>query len=172
MTDNEDRYQEILRRIQAKGGKHDIGFRPEQSANSILDQLNAMDVLGGLVRIPHPGKLTHGPKVFAGNGWEAVLCWTYNNRTGGYQHLRVLGVWTWVENATQQVGVGQKHLRYQAPVYNAEAFHQLIRKGFYTYYKDNGNPPKTMLAQRTYQAEDRLELRVWLEEVLSAAWGN
>jgi hypothetical protein len=57
--------------------------------------------------------------------------------------------------------IGTKPLQFNAPVYNAESYHQLIQRGFKTYYGDEGSPPSPddIIFETPYDLLRRLLLR-------------
>lgn len=158
---NEDRYQEIQRRIQARGGSG-LSYLPGQ----VLDALNALHVIEELARHPLPlGPGGHGP--FKGLNWAGVLLWRRNKGYHGYRRLTIFGIWSQIDGDAMSVVAGTKALMYNQPIYTAEAYHHLIRRDFRSYYDGTASPPAEALLRCPYAPDERLRLRDTLVQVAS-----
>ncbi len=165
-SDNDARYQEILRRIQARGRPAPASVSP---IATILDSLNAYDQLNDVVvSLDETIFVFYGPRVFNGKGWQGVITWYHCKGYHGYRQLTLYGIWMFQEEADFIIGVGRKNLTYQAPVFVAEAYYKLIRRGFHTYYNDNGRPPSraSLDWSQVYSAKDRIQLRESIAQTL------
>jgi len=166
MTDsnqNDDRYNEILKKIAAR---KPFGAESQSAQGSpldlILDYLNAYDTLDALAQGTYSTILCYGPQVMRGDSWVGVLIWSHAKSYYGYRTLSLLGIWTQQIETDLQVVLGLRDLPYKAPVFSAEAYHSLIRRGFKTFYEDNGHPPQAsdyVLYQVIYEQKNRLLMR-------------
>lgn len=130
---------------------------------AILDGLNAWRAVEGALAAA-PRLLAWGPKAVSGitpSAWVGVVMWARAPGYDGYRVLTVRGVWALQEGEGVRVMAGVKRLVYNAPFYEAEAYHKLIRKNFDLYYGDDGAPPSRDVAtlDTTYDEARRLELR-------------
>ena len=139
----------------------------------VLDGLNVMDALETLRRRRFSPNLCYGPKAFSGltpAPWVSALIWHRPAGYFGYRTLTLLGVWAIDQASETVITVGTKTRPYNAPFYEAEAYHKLIRQGFDLYYEENGSPPpesgRCMTA--TYTADQRLALRDAVTQALNA----
>jgi hypothetical protein len=110
--------------------------------------------------------LIYGPASFAGNGWAAVLIWYRDKGYHNYRELTLFGLWAVDDNGTTQLQLGTKSLQFSAPVYNAESYNTLIKRGFKTYYGDDGSPPpsENITFTITFDPTARLKLRQMLAD--------
>jgi hypothetical protein len=161
---SDKRYQEILRRIYAQ---QQISA-PNDSLLAILDALNSSDMLQDILDKLRKIRQVYGTKIFQRDNWAGLLLWYPNKGYYGYQMLTIVGIWVIEhENETIMVQFGTRKTPYTAPVYNAEAYHKLIRKSYTTYYNDSGEPPSTPLFEIQYEPENRLEIRQQLENTIT-----
>lgn len=161
--ESESRYDEILRKI---AGRKPFGAESKPADPSpfdlILDFLNAYDTMDSLAQRAYSSILSYGPAVMRDTDWAGVVLWYHAKTYYGYRALNLLGIWVQQLETDLHVILGLRHLSYTAPVYTAEAYYALIRKGFKTYYDDNGHPPQVeneILYQAIYEQKIRLSLR-------------
>ena len=160
---SEKRYQEILKRIYAQ---QQIS-QTNDALLAVLDALNSVDMLQELQDKLSIIRKVYGTKIFQREDWAGVLIWHPNKGYYGYQMLTIVGIWAIEQdNKTITIQFGSRKTPYTAPVYNAEAYHKLIRKTFTTYYTDSGQPVSTPFFETHYVTEKRLEIREQLSEVL------
>ncbi len=176
---NEDRYEEILRRIQArKPAGNPTAHTPLAGA---LDSLNGMGFLDDMRRRRFATINIYGPTAMRGfmdgRHWAGAVAW-YKPR--GYHHYRevtLLGVWAVEAGEAIWVGLGCKVLTFDMPVFNPESYYRTIRKRFDLHYPDDGGPPHAIPPDEAggwrwaalYDSARRLRLRDELEAAL-AGW--
>lgn len=167
MDDSERRYAEIMRRI----AQRKQAPTPKPSLlESTLDQLNVLDELARLSRRLTENRIAYRPGVVNGRGWVGVLIWHHEYGYYGYRSLTITGVWAVWRDGEIHVIVGEKTRSYAAAVFNAESYHKLVRKGFQTYYDDDGSPPTrgdSIHLQATYTPENRLAIRQQIAHTLN-----
>lgn len=170
----DERYNEILRRIAARQ-QAQAQAAAQSSLHAVLggalDSLNALDLLDATLSktLRKKGYLCWGPAAFRSADWLGTLLWCKPASYHGYRLLRVVGIWATLGEGRVQITVAGKALPYAAPFYEAEAYHKLMRKGFDTYYQDDGAPPAAgTLLHTAYDAEQRLLLREQLAAALKA----
>ena len=135
----EERYAEIMRRIQAGG--------PPKQARHYLDTLlDDLNVVATFEQTLPSSKglsvILYGPQSFKGPGWRSVLVWYREKGYRKFQNLWLYGLWAQQQPEGEALmSMGQRLLHYRAPVYTAEAYHKLIKRGFSSYYEDQGGPP-------------------------------
>ena len=161
---SEERYQEIMRRIQAYQAQNQQR-QGQLKAEQILDLLNVVDVLYRLrERIPRTyhfgGVRTHATADGANS-----LMWLYPAAFQQYQTIWLVGVWV---KEPHHVYIGYKSLSYGAPIFNPESYYRLMPKDYHAYYPDTHQPP---LAAHVieFAPQDRLALRQQVETTLSAS---
>lgn len=143
----------------------------------ILDSLNAWDALDRARRQisgSGPIRLAFGPKPVAGPDYAGAVIWKRAPGYHGYKILTVVGIWCARTADAAHILIGSKRLPYQAPFFDPEAYHKILRRDYLTYYADDGAPPahSGIRAQTIYDPAQRLALRRWLAaEVLHAALG-
>lgn len=160
---------------------HRYQSRPAQPAPTnaqakILAGLNALEMLEAHAAHYLHDVIWYGAASFAGGRgkpWAGALIWLREKgwHTQTYQHLTLFGVWAAASEAgSTQLLVGTKPLQYSAPIYTPEAYHQLIKRGFQTYYDDDGAPPDGRSSVRilAYEPAQRLALRDTLSDAVRA----
>jgi len=172
--DSEERYQQIMRQIAER--KAQEALAPARAKQTDLARvLDGLDVFGKLDKLQEALPVTprlNGPKSFEGLKpvtWVGVVAWRRGPGYFGYRMLQLVGVWAVQDTAGPPlIVVGTKRLRYIAPTYEAEAYHKLLRKTFAPYYDGDASPPpaNTRLLAARYSAEQRLELRDQIRELL------
>ena len=168
MSDNDARYQDILRRIAQRKNKPPP---PTSDLEQILDALNTLDVMRDAYRRQTTDFLCYGPRSFKQDNWASVVIWYRQKGYHGYQTLYLFGIWIVRANQQYEVIIGRRDLSYAAPVYVAEAYHQLIRKGFKVYYDDSGTPPTesdTRHYRVIYDPTKRLAIRQEVEHYVQS----
>jgi len=127
----------------------------------ILAGLNVFAVLENQAPQYLHAVLWYGPRSFAARDWAAVLIWYRKKGYHNYQALTLFGIWARADLGRTGLCIGHKTLQYQAAIYNPESYHQLIKRGFTTYYADAGTPPDEdgILFQTLYEPTRRLALR-------------
>ncbi len=168
----EDRYQEILRRAEARKQAQEKAAA-QITLSAVLDSLNALDTLDDVRLTDRKGWLCWGPRAFKGRDWVAALLWCKPATYHGYRLLTAFGIWAIAQENAVEVVLGTKQLPYTAPFYEAEAYHKLMREGFDTYYSDDGSPPPEgdRLYSARYDADKRLEMRDALKAEIRR-WAN
>ena len=126
-----------------------------------LAGLNALQSLNDGALRHLQSVLMYGPGSFVGDEWASVLIWIRQRGYHGYQHLTLYGIWALAGKQGCDLQIGYKKRPFRAPIYNPEAYHQLIRYGFEAYYgEDAADPPlDTILYQTGYEPQHRIELR-------------
>lgn len=174
---SEDRYQEIMRRMAERRAEQELA--PARAKQTDLGHvLDGLDAVGKLEKLTIAGALMprlNGPRTFTGfkpHTWVGVIGWRRGPGYYGYRVLQLIGVWA-IQDAPGPplVVVGTKRLRYNAPTYEAEAYHKLLRKTFEPYYDGDASPPPetSRLYVARYGSERRLELRDAVRDTL-AGW--
>jgi hypothetical protein len=171
MQDDDSRYAEIMRRLAARKAKQVAA----QSHDDLARILDALDAWGKVERMAKAKALRGrcwGPKDIRGlapAAWVGVMGWHRAPGYHGYKTLTLWGVWAVAEAETPLVVVGAKHVAYSAPFYEAEAYHKLMRRGFSTYYTDDGSPPSPASRRLSipYDPAARLALRDTVRDALS-----
>ena len=174
--DNEERYQDILKRIAQRrpfGSKRQeqTAHRPHDCA---LDRINAFDCLAQLTRRKYRQHLCHGPKALRGPAWSGVVIWTHRKGYFGYQTLTLFGVWTHYAGDEIMISIGRRQLPYRAPVYDPGVYRVAIENNFRIYYDDAGGPRDerdSALYRCGYHEEERLTHRRALQEIVQG-WRN
>jgi hypothetical protein len=175
--DREARYDEILRRIEARKSQP---APPEVGLAAILDGLNALGTLDELKRRAHPALNLYGPKsvrstvLTADAGWVGAVLWGKQRGYYHYQQITLLGVWAVAgANGATTILAGTKALTFDHPLFNPEAYYHTIQQDFYLYYPDDGSPPTepdTRLYQVVYTEGERLGIRTALATALKGWW--
>lgn len=140
---------------------------PHDGLHRMLNALDALDTLSHLREQHGAPYRCHGPGVYRGADWVGVLLWQRERGYAGYRTLHLFGVWGRWREAAPWLLIGTRTLSYQASHYTPEAYHQLIRRDFTTYYGDSGAPPvdaANVRYEQAYQAAQRLSLRQRLHE--------
>lgn len=154
----------------------------------LLDLYSPIDTLDALRAARYAKLLSGGPKVVMGvtpaslpveNGapWVGVVIWARAAGYTGYRHLRVIGVWavapSSASDAAPLIHVGARMLPFRAPFYEAEAYHKLMRRGFETYYQDDGAPPAAHECAHceAHSPDDRLARRARITTALASLCG-
>lgn len=174
---SDERYQEIMRRMAERRAEEALA--PARAKQTDLGHvLDGLDVWGKLEKLARTGAMMprlNGPKAFEGfkpATWVGVLAWRRGPGYFGYRILQLIGVWA-IQDAPGPplIVAGSKRLRYNAPTYEAEAYHKLLRKTFAPYYDGDASPPPeaSRLLTVRYASEQRLELRDAVRDAL-AAW--
>lgn len=178
-TSNEDRYEEILRRIQARkpagnSSKHSI-------LASVLDGLNALGFLEDLRRKRLPGINLYGPNAMRGlaeaQHWAGAIAWYKRRGYHHYHEIKLLGIWAVEAGGGIWVALGTKTLQFDMPVFTPESYYRNIRQRFDMHYPDDGRPPHPLPVMENdaenawrwaaeYEAARRLALREGLEAAL------
>ncbi len=166
--DDEGRYQEIKRRIQQR---KQTSPPADDGLAAVLDELNIFGYLDDMRSKLSPKIRCYGPKIVRRKGWMGVVVW---HRQRGYSTspvLHLFGIWAVGETETPTIAIGAKMLLFSAPVYNAESYHKLIKRGFDVYYDDDGCPPPESLWRYSavYDPAKRLVSRKAIEAEL-ARW--
>ncbi len=167
MTDSEDRYAEIMRRIAERKAKQAAAPKVEarEGLAHILDDVDAWGKLEAIQRSKAMKKLCWGPTVVGAitpSPWAGVVIWRRGSGYHDYKQIQLIGIWAFTgENGAPILTVGSKMLAYSAHGYEAEAYHKLIRKHFNIYYRDDGSPPPPAGRRFTlaYDPAHRLEIR-------------
>jgi hypothetical protein len=147
---------DMLNEIMARRRANQIAAQTDPLAR-IFDDLNVMDTLGG---IRSQTTLCYGPKVIkSALPSMGVVIWQRASGYYGYKTLRLVGVWAFRRAERPMLAVGAKTLAFNAPFYDADAYHKLIRNSYDLYYKDDNKPPAQPAYSATYDREQRLELR-------------
>ncbi len=174
-SSRDQRYEEIMRRIAQL--RADKAVAPKREAQNTLSQiLTDLDAWGKLVKLRQMKVLNtplHGPKVVSGlmpSPWVGVIAWRRGAGYYGYKILQIVGVWAQGDADDATISVAWKSLAYNAPTYEAEAYHKLIRRGFDFYYSGDASPPSEgrRLLSLTYNPEDRLDVREQVRATLFA----
>ncbi len=170
--DNQQRYQDILRRIaERKSTKPNPTEKISKSAyDLILDSLNAYDEMAKLPLKSYKYILCYGPQVIRHEMWSGVVVWYRDKGYYGYQLLHLLGVWAHQRTTNIDLIIGVRDLSYRASIYNPEGYHASIRNGFKLFYEDNGHPPDetaNILFQSPYNQKERLTFRQTLNKILN-----
>jgi hypothetical protein len=164
-----DRYDDIMRRIAARKAQPP----PQTDALTLaLDRLNALDALAKW----HPDeRIVYGPAAFrgqleSGERWVGALIWHRPKDYHGYKAMVVLGIWAVQHADGIDILLAPKPLTFSAAFFEPEAFHKLIRRGFQTYYGDDGAPPDSAAAlySARYDPEQRLAMRKALTAAITA----
>ncbi len=134
-----------------------------------LDDLNVMGALESLIR---RDKFTWGPKPVKCRDPLAAgaLVWRRGSGYHGYKTLTLIGVWAMsgVKDKDDEddedvihIVIGVKYAAYNAPFFDAEAYHTIIKRDFVTYYDVDGAPPppENQRAAFVYDRAQRLEQR-------------
>lgn len=168
---NDDRYNEILRRIQqrqqqAAGGPH------QDVLSGVMDSLNALGFLEDYHWRHRQGIVCFGPKSFRGLGppiWVCAALWFKSSNYYEHETLGLLGIWA-ISGEPVTVAVGVKTLPFQAPYYSPEAVYHSLKRGFETYYAGDATPPPEAdwRYHAAYDPARRLMIRRELEAVLEA----
>lgn len=167
MTESEDRYADIMRRIAERRAQQAVA--PQREAREGLAQvLDAVDAWGRLEVIQRSKamhRLCWGPAVVGAiipTPWAGAVIWRRGSAYHDYKQIQLIGIWAFNgEDGTPILTVGSKMLAYSAHGYEPEAYHKLIRKHFNIYYRDDGSPPPPSGRRFTlrYDPEHRLEIR-------------
>jgi hypothetical protein len=169
--DYSDRYEEILRRIEARK-QTNLDASRQVNLASVLDGLNALGFLDDLRRKRLPGISLYGPKAVKGANpqqWAGAVSW-YKPR--GYHHYRtltLLGIWALETDGAVPIIIGQKTLEFDLPIFNPESYYRRIKDQFELAYADDGCPPpeNARLYTAVYQPSERLTIRDAIQKVLS-----
>jgi hypothetical protein len=175
--DNEARYAEILRRIEARG-QTSARMPQQMKLASILDGLNAMGYLDDARKKRLKPFSVFGPKALRGHlgdagstrHWAGALIWFKPRGYHYYHTLTLLGIWALDDDAAVRVLIGSKTLEFDSPVYNPESYHREIKRGFELYYRGDGAPPPetNLRFSRRYDPGERLAMRDAVEAALIA----
>lgn len=145
-------------------------FTNEQA--NILTGLNVLDTLEKHAKTYMDDVHWYGADSFSGKDWASSLIWFRKQglHTQTYQQLTLFGVWAIAQDNSTQLQLGTKPLQYAAPIYTPEAYFQLIKRGFKTYYNDSGNPPEAQYITQTFDfsPETRIALRDELSDAIKA----
>ena len=171
VNDNEDRYEDILKRIAERQpfGKKRREALPQSPHERALDRINAYDCLAELTRQVYDHWLCYGPKSLRGSAWAGVVVWAHRKGYHGYQTLTLHGVWAHYADDDILISIGSRELPYGAPVYDAGVFRVAVQNNFRIYYDDSGGPPDEgdrLHYRRAFDEEDRLRLRQTLREIV------
>ncbi|MBL8154039.1 MAG: hypothetical protein JNM70_07635 [Anaerolineae bacterium] len=169
---NDERYAEILRRIQERRAQ--TASAPVQSLlAAALNDLNAAGFLENLRRRPPAGQNVYGPRTAqaragAAPQWLASILWHKPKGYYHYQTLGLLGIWAVDLGETVQIIVGRRLLAFNAPVFNPESYYHHLRRRYDLHYPDDSAPPDETrrLLTAIYQADERLALRGQIEAAL------
>lgn len=139
---NDDRYDEILRRIaqrreEAAGGPH------HELLSAALDDINAIGFLEDYHWRHHEGIVVFGPQAFRGLGpplWVGAALWYKSSNYYDHLALHLLGVWAISANPIT-IAVGVKVLEFNAPVYTPESVYHHLKRGFDVHYTGDASPP-------------------------------
>jgi hypothetical protein len=127
----------------------------------ILSGLNVLQVLEDHAGQHFETVLYNGPRAYSGQGWAAGVVWFRARGLHHYRRVTLFGLWVVARDEQTELLVGTKTLPYGAPVYNPEAYLQLIRRDYQIYYPDDGSPPpdQTITTHILYNPEERLAMR-------------
>lgn len=158
MNDKNDR-----RRLRKQINRFGSAAEPKRSSNPQAHILAGLNVVQSLEEAAHQyieDLLWHGSGSFTGQGWASVVIWLREKGYNTYHNLTLFGVWAVEKEAGEELLVGTRQLAYSASVYNAEAYEQLIRRSFTTYYGE-GKPPEAddVLLRVDWDIQRRLALR-------------
>lgn len=145
---------------------------PASPLVTLLSGLNVTEALeAGAPRYLHR-YLHYGPALFSGEKWAGLLIWFREQGYHTYQELNLFGVWVVRQETQTRLLVGERHLRYSAPVYNPESYHHIIRQSFKAYYNDDGHPPQgaSIFYQALYDPARRLALRQEIADAIIAGF--
>ncbi len=156
----EDRYQEIMRRIQARQTE-----TQQQQAHHILDLLNVAGELSTLKRSIPSTYHVGGVATHATPDGSTSLIWLYRAAFQRYQTIWLVGVWFKQPTALY---IGSKTLTYTSPIFNPESYHRIMPKDYHPYYRDDHQPPATA-HEIHFVAQDRLAVRHQVETALRAS---
>ncbi len=168
---NDDRYDEIMRRIarrqaEAAGGPH------YETLSAALDDLNAIGFLEDHHWRHHAGIVCFGPQAVRGLGppvWVGAALWYKSSNYYDHLTLHLLGVWA-LSGEPITIAVGVKVLEYNAPVYVPEAVYHHLKRGFDRYYTGDASPPPpdawrySTAYDRTRRLAQRRELGAVLDD--------
>jgi len=172
----EKRYQEIMRRIEAQrqARQHET---QAASLGQILNSLNVQqqldDLRDRLRRLKQRPLHVHGPKAKTGRHGLRVVVWLLTTGVPQDLTLTLLGVWA-TPGSQVTITVGTRQLPYNAPIFTAEAYWQLIKRDYSVYYADDGSPPTDdrVLLRTVYDPAQRLTLRAQIADALSGWRGD
>lgn len=169
---NDERYAEILRRIQERRAQ--AASAPLQSLlAATLNDLNAAGFLENLRRRPPAGLSVYGPRTAQARAgmarqWLASILWHKPKGYYHYQTLGLLGIWAVEMGEATQIMVGRRLLAFNAPVFNPESYYHHLRRRYDLHYPDDSGPPDETrrLFTAVYHVEERLALRGQIEAAL------
>ena len=161
-----NRHKNIRRQIKRATTWSKAETPPTNPQARILSGLDVMRVLEENAYKYLHDVLVYGPGSSAGNGWAAALIWFRSKGYHNYKELTLFGVWSVADGEQTKLLLGTKPLQFSAPVYNAESYNTLIKRGFKTYYGDDGSPPPSdnISYETTFDATARLKLRQTLAD--------
>ncbi len=173
---NEDRYEDILKRIAERRpfGSKWREILPQSPHERALDRINAYDSLAYLSRGEYEQWLCYGPKSLRGSAWSGVVVWAHRKGYHGYQTLTLHGVWAHYADDQILLSIGSRHVPYSAPVYDAGVYRVAIQSNFRIYYDDGGQAPEQgdgLLYRCAYSEGERLQHRQALKEIVKQ-WGR
>ena len=170
--ENEDRYEDILKRIAERRpfGQKRRDILPQTPHERALDRINAFDCLSNLTRQPYDHWLCYGPKSLRGPAWAGVVVWAHRKGYHGYQQLTLHGVWAHYAEGDILLSMGTRHLPYSASIYDAGVYRVAIGTNFRIYYDDSGGPPADgddLHFRGAFDDRDRLRQRQSLRQIVN-----
>lgn len=171
---NDDRYEEIMRRLQKR--QQEAAAGPHQDVLiAALDELNAFGFLEDYHWQHRSGIVCFGPKSFRGLGppiWAGAALWCKSSNYYEHNTLELVGVWA-ISGTPVTVAVGTKTLDFTAPYYSPEAVYHSLKRGFEVYYSGDASPPPESgwRYHTAYDPARRLDIRRELHAALEA-WAN
>ena len=158
---NDDQRRQLRRRIQrATTWDNEAEAKPQNACAHIIAGLNIMRVLEDKPQHLMQNLLHYGPKAYAGKGWASALIWYHKKSIDNYKSITLFGLWAQEVDDTTVLQIGTKALPFNAAVYNAESYNQLIERDFTTYYGHNGNPPPDSVSyESVYDVTRRIAQR-------------
>jgi hypothetical protein len=171
-SSNDERYAEILRRIQERRAQ--AASAPVQGLlAAALNDLNAAGFLENLRRRPPAGLNIYGPRTAHARAgavpqWLASILWHKPKGYYRYQTLGLLGIWALEQGDAVQIVVGRRLLAFNAPVFNPESYYHHLRRRYDLHYPDDSGPPDETwrLLAAVYRVDERLALRAQIEAAL------
>jgi|FLYN01.1.fsa_nt_gi hypothetical protein len=175
MSDNDSRYDDILRRI-AQRKREEANAPKQDDLAAILDGVNAWGFLEDLKQSGLKQINCYGPKSLRGYipiSWVGVVVWCKPKGYYHYETLTLLGIWAYEEAGTPHITLGAKALKFSAPIFNPESYYHHLKRRFDLYYTGDGAPPQdsSRLYTIKYEPSERLEIRAAIQREL-ARWAE
>ncbi len=164
----ERRYREIMGRL----GRLEVSPQEQGKVDepaTALDAIGAMHLVERYGRGAIEGWYGYGPKVIRDryDDWLAVLGWWKRNSFYAFERLKLLGIWAQrCDDGFLKIVLGERELAFRGSFHNPESLHQQLKADYRSYYVGGRAPPSKAMLVVTYEASQRLAIRLRLEKCI------